>query len=252
MRIDELTKLDEIPASGIGQTFKRGAARTLNALPSSRAKSKAANLAGKVNLGSTANLLHKQFSEFLGNQNKNVSQATGEDLQAFLKTKKHKTLQTIPSGVLQKQQLDDILMAVAQEAFKRKQGAGETDPDAEKSGADDGQAQPAEEPKVQFTPNQQVLFVSKSGQATTATVVGKSMDGDDSKVAVQGAKGQKFNVPREKLLDPKTKKPFKPSPAGVPSKPMAAEPEQTQIPKEIQAQLSKLSPEEKQQLVKML
>jgi hypothetical protein len=78
------------------------------------------------------------------------------------------------------------------------------------------------------------------------------MDGDDSKVAVQGAKGQKFNVPREKLLDPKTKKPFKPSPAGVPSKPMAAEPEQTQIPKEIQAQLSKLSPEEKQQLVKML
>jgi hypothetical protein len=242
MKINDIEKLNEIPASGVGQLAKKAGAKVLSKVPSSRAKSKAANLAGKVNLGSTANLLHKQFAEFLGNQNKNVSQATGEDLQNFLQTKKHKTLQTIPSGVLQKQQLDDILMKVAQEAFTRKKGAGETDPDAEDPA---GQATPAEEPKVQFTAGQQVAFKSNAGKLVTAKVVGKSMDGDEKKVAVNSGK-QDYNISRDKLLDPATQKPFKASAPGVPSKP------QQGIPKNIQAAINKLSPEEKQQLVKML
>ena len=245
MKVSDIEKLNEIPASGVSQLAKKAGAKVLSKIPSSRAKSKAANLAGKVNLGSTANLLHKQFAEFLGNQNTNVSQATGEDLQAFLKTKKHKTLQTIPSGVLQKQQLDDILMKVAQEAFTRKKGAGETDPDDD--GTDDpaGQAAPAEEPKVQFTAGQQVVFKSNAGKMVTAKVVGKSMDGDEKKVAVNSGK-QDFNIPRDRLLDPATQKPFKASAPGVPSKP------QQGIPKNIQVAINKLSPEEKQQLVKML
>jgi hypothetical protein len=242
MKISEI-HLDEVPAGTLGQMGKKLGAKVLSKVPSNTAKSKAANMAGKVDLGNTANDFHKQFSQYVGQIGKDASTATGEDLQAFLKKNNHKTSTTIPSGVLQKQQLDSIMMSVAKEvmAGKGADGAAPTDNKDAPSGA-------AQDVKVQFTPNQQVLFVSKSGKATSATVVGKSMDGDDDKVAVQGQKGQKFNVPRGKLLDPKTKQPFKPSAPGKPSKSAPA----PKMPVDLKNQIQSLSDEQKKQLVSML
>lgn len=240
MKINEI-HLDEVPASSLGQMGKKIGAKVLSKVPGNAAKSKAANIAGKVDLGNTANDFHKQFSQYVGQIGKDASTATGEDLQAFLKKNNHKTSVTIPSGVLQKPQLDSIMMSVAKEVMAGKGGTDSDTPSVNK-------AAPTGDAKVQFTPNQQVLFVSKSGKATSATVVGKSMDGDDDKVAVQGEKGQKFNVPRGKLLDPKTKQPFKPSAPGKPSKSAPA----PKMPADLKKQIQSLSDEQKKQLVSML
>ena len=251
-------QLDEIPVGGLGQAAKKIGAKVLNKVPGQAAKSKAGNLAGQADLGDTANNLHKEFNAFLGTQGKKMANATGEDLSAFLKTKKHKTSATIPSGVLQKKQLNDLLMAVSKEALAGQGGTGPADDkatDAPASGDTNNNGTP-DSKEVTFVPNQEVMFVGKTGKATTAKVVGKSMDGDESKVAVQGAKGQKYNVPREKLLDPKTKKPFKPGekPSAVSAKGDTSNSEtpNSKVPPKIQKQLDALSPDEKKQLAELL
>tara|TARA_B100000214_G_scaffold220283_1_gene160211 strand:+ start:295 stop:861 length:567 start_codon:yes stop_codon:yes gene_type:complete len=126
MKIDEITnsdKLDEVPAGGLTQFARKAGSKILNKLPGATAKSKAGNLAGKADLGDTANNLHKEFNTYLGTQGKNMKAATGEDFQAFLQSKGHKTSAEIPSGVLQKKQLDDLLIAASKEALAGKGGA---------------------------------------------------------------------------------------------------------------------------------
>ena len=60
-----------------------------------------------------------------------------------------------------------------------------------------------------FKPNQPVVFVGKDGEATTGKVIGPDPQGDEGHVFIQGdARGQKFRISRDKLLDPKTQKPF--------------------------------------------
>lgn len=148
MKLDEIIveteKLDEVPAGGIGQMAKKVGAKVLNKIPGGAAKSKAGNLAGQADLGDTANNLHKEFNKYLGTQGKNMKSATGEDLAAFLKTKSHKTSATIPSGILQKQQINDLLMTVSKEALAGKGGMGKsTSPvDANKDGKDDATGKP--------------------------------------------------------------------------------------------------------------
>ena len=148
MKLDEIItekkQLDEVPAGGLGQMAKKVGSRVLNKVPGATAKSKAANLAGQADLGDTANNLHKEFNQYLGTQGKTMKAATGEDLVAFLKTKKHKTAAKIPSGVIQKSQLDQILMTVSKEAMA---GQGGTAPssapvDANKDGKDDKTGKP--------------------------------------------------------------------------------------------------------------
>jgi len=120
MKINEIIseqELDEIPAGGVGQMLKKVGSRFLNKVPGSAAKSKAANLAGQADLGDTANNLHKEFNAYIGKIGKKVSQATGEEFASFLKTKRHMTKIKIPKGVLQKSQLNDLLMAVSKEAM---------------------------------------------------------------------------------------------------------------------------------------
>lgn len=137
--------ISEIPAGGLGQMAKKVGAKVLNKVPGGAAKSKAANLAGKADLGDTANNLHKEFNKYIGTQGKSMKQATGEDLSAFIKTKNHNTKATIPSGVLQKAQLDAVLMAVAKEALAGQGGTTAQQPaakaptqtDANKDGKDD-------------------------------------------------------------------------------------------------------------------
>jgi ribosomal protein L12E/L44/L45/RPP1/RPP2 len=253
MKLDEVIvekQLDEVPAGMVGQGVKKLGAKALGMVPGGAAKSKAANLAGQADLGDTANNLHKQFNQYLGQQGKKMAQATGEDLSAFIKSKNHNTKVTIPSGVLQDKQLNDILMAVAKEGLAMKAGAMSNDPAggaAAAAGDKNNNGTPDSE-EVTFVPNQQVLFVNKSGKETPATVVGKSEDGDESKVSVKGAKGQTFNVPRDKLLDPKTKQPFKPG-----NKPTTAAPAATgEVPPELQKRIDALTPEQKKQLAELL
>jgi len=120
MKLNEIiveNKLDEVPASGLGAAAKGLGARVLNKIPSAAAKSKAANLAGQADLEQTANNLHREFNSYLGTQGKTMKIATGKDLAAFLKTKNHKTSAKISSGVLQKDQLNQILMTVSREAM---------------------------------------------------------------------------------------------------------------------------------------
>ena len=183
MKINDIIvekQLDEIPAGGLGQMAKKIGSKVLNKVPGATAKSKAANLAGQADLGDTANNLHKEFNGYLGQLGKKISQASGEDFTAFLKTKKHNTSATIPSGVLNKHQLNDLLMTASKEALAGKGGM---------------PAEPA---------------ASASGQAPA----------------------------------PKQKQAAAPKPSN-PKAPAA-------IPKDISAQLSKMSPANKQKLAGML
>lgn len=143
--LDEKQQLDEVPAGGLGQMAKKLGSKILNKVPGATAKSKAGNLAGQADLGDTANTLHKEFNTYLGTQGKKMAQATGEDLTAFLKTKKHTTKATVPSGVLQKQQLNDILMTVSKEALAGQGGTASKQnkpTDANKDGKDDNTGKP--------------------------------------------------------------------------------------------------------------
>ena len=143
MKLDEIIlekQLDEVPAGGIGTMAKRVGAKVLDKVPSASAKSKAANLAGQTIVSDTANNLHKEFNKYLGTQGKNMKSATGDDLTAFLKTKNHNTSATIPSGVLQKKQLDDLLITFSREAVSGKGGTASSQSapvDANKDGKDE-------------------------------------------------------------------------------------------------------------------
>lgn len=129
MKLNEIT---EAPVSGLKKSAMKFGAKALGAVG---AKDTAANLRGKTNLAATANNLYRQFMTYLGTQDKSARQATGEDLAAFLKTKNHKTAANIPSGVLQKQQIDNVMMAVSKEALVGKGGepAANTAPSSEPS-----------------------------------------------------------------------------------------------------------------------
>jgi hypothetical protein len=157
MKLDEVIikqKLDEVPASGLGAAAKSLGARVLNKLPSAAAKSKAGNLAGQADLAKTANNLHKEFNTYLGTQGKTMKTATGEELAAFLKTKNHKTAAKIPSGTLQKAQLDQVLMTVSKEAMsgqggtapaQTQQPAQDAPVDKNKDGKDDKTGKPIQQ-----------------------------------------------------------------------------------------------------------
>ena len=119
MKIDEVT---EAPVSGIKQKAQGIGSRVLNKIG---AKDKAANLAGKADFGATANKLNTQFNSYLGTQNKSIQQATGVDLDTFLRSKKVMR-NDIPDGVLQKSQIDAIMKDVAMKAMQRQQGTRST------------------------------------------------------------------------------------------------------------------------------
>jgi hypothetical protein len=120
MKISDVT---EAPVSGLKKTAMKYGSKALGAVG---ATGTSANLRGKTNLAATANNLYKQFAEYLGTQDKKISHATGQDLVTFLKSKSHNTKANIPSGVLSKQQLNDILMAASKEALAGQGGVSQT------------------------------------------------------------------------------------------------------------------------------
>lgn len=74
-----------------------------------------------------------------------------------------------------------------------------------------------------------VQFISKDGEVIDAEVVGPSKDGDPAKVSINSGK-QDYNISKEKLLDPKSKKPVvigtKPTPVEKTADEIQAEPAQ--------------------------
>lgn len=141
MKINELT--NEAPFGGMNLAAKQIGSRVLNKIPSQRAKSKAANMAGQADLMATANNLEKEFNAWLGTQQKTMKGATGYDLLAFLKTKNVKPKDPIPGGVLQPAQLNPILVQVAKDAM-----AGQNKPAGDEQPAEPEQGKDAQQPQL--------------------------------------------------------------------------------------------------------
>lgn len=113
--IVENKKINEAPAGVFKQMGRKLGSKALNKVG---AKSMAANMAGKADLGATANKLHQQFSGYMGTQNKSISQATGQDLKAFLATKNVSV--NIPNGKIDPSRMDKMLLKVARDAMSKK------------------------------------------------------------------------------------------------------------------------------------
>ena len=125
MKINEVTAVDEAPVGGIKQAARTMGARALKRVPGMG--NTAANLAGRANLGATANDLYKQFNQYLGTQNKTVANATAKDLKRFLKSKntKSKELDAMPDiSALNKEMINNIMMKVSTRAMRGASGAG--------------------------------------------------------------------------------------------------------------------------------
>jgi hypothetical protein len=78
MKINEIT---EQPVSGIKTGLQGLGSRILNRIPGM--KGSARNLAARADLGDTARNAYNEFSKWLGDRNKKINQATGDDLKSF-------------------------------------------------------------------------------------------------------------------------------------------------------------------------
>jgi hypothetical protein len=78
MKINEIT---EQPVSGIKTGLQGLGSRILNRIPGMKAT--AGNLAARADLGDTARNAYNEFAKWLGNRNKKINQATGDDLKSF-------------------------------------------------------------------------------------------------------------------------------------------------------------------------
>jgi len=266
-------KIEEAPAGMLKQMGRKIGAKALGAIG---AKGKAAELGGAAEVGDEANELKTAFRGYLGKTGGNIKQVEGPQLAAFLKSKGYPNMHLKGvQGIMTPKQIDQAIMQAAQDAAKADGGGAGTAPGEKPAGAAPGGAASAKEvpdvdgdgkpdtPKggmepgptakdIQFKPNQEVMWVKDDGKTATATVVGKSFDGDAGKVGVK--KGNiKFNVPRDKLLDPKTKKPLAPGQPGTTSDaPAGQSATATEIPAEMQKKIDSLNPEQKKELASLL
>jgi hypothetical protein len=81
MKINEIT---EQPVSGIKTGLQGLGSRVLKRIPGM--KGSAANLAAKSDHGNTSRNAYNEFAKFLGNKNRSIGQATGDDLKDFVDT----------------------------------------------------------------------------------------------------------------------------------------------------------------------
>jgi len=103
--------VSEAPVSGIKQTAQSVGSAVAGKVPGM--KNIAANLGGKADLSKIANDYYTQFNRYLGTQGKSIRQATGDDLAEFFRSKGIKLGISIPSGVLQKNQINNVMIAAA-------------------------------------------------------------------------------------------------------------------------------------------
>ena len=135
MIISEITAVDEAPVGGLRQAARTIGARALKRVPGMGAT--ASNLAGKANLGATANNLYTQFNQYLGTQNKGVGNSTAKDLKRFLKSKNvnSKELDAMPDiSALNKEMINSIMMKVSSKAMRGASSGGSGTPPAPAAG----------------------------------------------------------------------------------------------------------------------
>lgn len=146
MKINEVT--NEAPVGAIKQATNKFGSKILNKVG---AKDKAYNLAGKADLGDTANRLFRMFNNYIGTQNKSIKQATGTDIVDFLKSRNipQQIIPSLNNGVLQKNQINDIFLQVAKDGLKLKQQQGQTQDQGQKKDIDgDGKPDETDNTKI--------------------------------------------------------------------------------------------------------
>ena len=214
MKIAEISELeqkqiDEAPAGMFKQLGRRVGAGLAGAVGM---KNTAANLAGKADVGKTANDVYTKFNKYLGTQQKNVKTATGDDLANFLQNTYNYNQAKIPQGTLNKQQIYDIINKMASDGYAQMKSGG-------------GQAAPGGQ---QQSSGQQG---SQAGQQQGGRQQGGQQQGGTGGKAVGGP-----------ASEPVSKTVAKPN----------AQANATEIPPDVQKMLDTLSPTEKQALAGML
>jgi len=187
---EEQKQIDEAPAGMLGQLAKKAGAAVLGKVPG--LGNVAANLKGKAEVGDTANAVYKKFNQYLGTQNKNVKTATGDDLSNFLQNTYNYNQAKVPQGVLNKQQVYDIITKMAQDGYAQqgKAGGGAAGGTAAggqaASGGQQGTAQGGQQGGQQQAPGQQPAGqqAAQGGQQAPAAAGGTA-----AKPAAAGAKG---------------------------------------------------------------
>jgi len=110
MKINEIT---EAPFSRLLAKNKALQAKMLGKVPGM--KDKADNMTARADMKATANGLFNKFSKYVGGQGKKLKQATGEDLAAFMKTMNYNGVTA--KGDLDKATLNSELTKAAQHAM---------------------------------------------------------------------------------------------------------------------------------------
>lgn len=134
MKIVEVT---EAPVGAFKQAAQGIGSRVLNKVGM---KSTAANLAGKADLGATANNLYRQFMNFLGTQNKNAKQADTQDVIDFLDGKNVDTSDIDTTQPMTPDRINKIFLAKSTQAMRGTgaKPAPSTQPPASSGAAQDG------------------------------------------------------------------------------------------------------------------
>ena len=218
MKISEISELeqkqiDEAPAGMLKQLGRRVGAGLAGAVGM---KNTAANLAGKADVGKTANDVFTKFNKYLGTQQKNVKTATGDDLANFLQNTYNYNQAKIPQGTLNKKQIYDIINKMASDGYAQMKGGG-------------GQAAPSGQ--QQASGQQGAQGGQQGGQQQGGQQQGGQQQGGTGGKAVGGP-----------ASEPVSKTGTKPN----------AQANATEIPSDVQKMLDTLSPTEKQALAGML
>lgn len=222
MKIAEISELeqkqiDEAPAGMFKQLGRRVGAGLAGAVGM---KNTAANLAGKADVGKTANDVYTKFNKYLGTQQKNVKTATGDDLANFLQNTYNYNQAKIPQGTLNKQQIYDIINKMASDGYAQMGKGGGAGGQQTAQGGTGGTAQGGQQ--------------QASGQQGTQG--GQQQGGQQA--AQQGTGGKAVGGQASR---PVSKTVAKPAASGA-----------TEIPPDVQKMLDTLSPTEKQALAGML
>lgn len=114
--VSEKAEVIEAPAGALRQMGRKIGSRALNAIG---AKSSALAMAGRADAGDTANDLFNDLNKYVGQTGKNINSLDAADLTKWLRSKGAPTgpMQGV-TGVLNKKQIDGILLKVAQKAFE--------------------------------------------------------------------------------------------------------------------------------------
>lgn len=194
--LSESKKIDEAPASMLGQIAKRAGAGVLGAVGLN-------TLAGQINdkadVGMFANRYYKEFTNYLKGRNRDPERATFGDLKSFMSKNKIPTdnVPSNPSGIASKDMVNSILSQTAQEVLSGKSSGGSGTSTAgnkgqQKAAPKTAASQQSTTPNVQQSSTKSnTPTTSKSNIGSVIQQISQMSAKDLAKVekAVQSAKG---------------------------------------------------------------